>query len=92
MLREEGTGRHDFRGQRTGVVCVCGDGVGGEVGRRTRFWLTVKKGFQTGSTNPERKGSCRSELPLLEGRKQRPAQGLGLGAGAGVVKHLMKRG
>lgn len=60
--------------------------------RWTRFWLTMKKGFQTDRTNPERKGCCcRSELPFLEERKQRPAKGLGLGAGAGVVKHLMKR-
>lgn len=76
------------------VWCVCvGDGMGwgGEVVRWTRFWLTVKKGFQTDRTNPERKDCCRSELPFLEERKQRPAKGLGLGAGAGVVKHLMKR-
>lgn len=66
-------------------------GWGGEVARRARFWLTVKKGFQTNKTNPERKGCCSSELPFLEERKQRPAKGLGLGVGAGVVKHLMKR-
>lgn len=65
--------------------------MGREVGRWTRFWLTVKKGFQTARTNPERKVCCRSELPFLEGRKQRPSKGLGLEAGVGVVKHLMKR-
>lgn len=47
-------------------------GVCGGAGRRggktgTRFQLSVKKGFQTDRTNPERKEHRESQLPFLEG-------------------------
>lgn len=68
-------------------------GVRGRQEDRGQGPTACEEGFQRGRelTYQERTSLCRSELLAPGGSKQRPAKSLGLGAGAGVVKHLTKR-
>lgn len=66
MLREELEDMTLWGRENSYGVCGGAGNRGGKTG--TRFQLSVKKGFQTGRTNPKRKEHCESQLPFLDGR------------------------
>ena len=87
VLKEEGNRRLPGT-ERAGMLCV-------RDGREDRDGILggCAEGFKQAELSwRERACQCRSDLPPLisKGRKQMMAKGLGLGAGADVVKHLMK--